>query len=59
MYADGLAMKFRGHVSVGRVDAKKADYFEGLSPFERLALCARVTFKIAQYSLRQRVGSTA
>jgi hypothetical protein len=59
MYADGLAMKFRGHLSLGGVDSKKAHYFEGLSSFERLALCARVTYKIAQYSLRQRAGLSA
>ncbi len=59
MYADGLAMKFRNRLSAGGVERKKANYFEGLSSFERFALCARVTYKIAQASLRQRVGSTA
>jgi glycosyltransferase involved in cell wall biosynthesis len=53
MYADGLAIRFSDRQSLDRSEGRKVDYFEGLSLVERAALCARVTYKMAQHNLRR------
>jgi glycosyltransferase involved in cell wall biosynthesis len=59
MYADGLAMKFRSRLTHGSTDDKKMDYFEGLSPIERVRLCARVGYKIAKHTFNHRANATS
>ena len=59
MYADGLAMRIRGQHQAGTVDYQRKNYFQGLSAVERVALCARITYKIAQQEFRQRANTAA
>jgi glycosyltransferase involved in cell wall biosynthesis len=59
MYADGLALRFRDWPTLGRINSGKSDYFEGLSLIERVAVCARVGYKVAQHSFKQRVKAPA
>jgi hypothetical protein len=58
MYADGLALKFRNRPALARTDDKKTSYMEGLSPIERVRLCARVGYKLAKHTLHNRADAT-
>jgi glycosyltransferase involved in cell wall biosynthesis len=58
MYADGLAMKFCNRATLAHTDDKKTSYMEGLSPIERVRLCARVGYKLAKHTLNYRANAT-
>jgi glycosyltransferase involved in cell wall biosynthesis len=58
LYAGGLALRFRERLPFGRIGSGETFCFEGFSPFERLALCARVTYKMARHSFRRRANAT-
>jgi hypothetical protein len=57
MYADGLAMRFRSRLTLGRADDKKTGYLEGLSPIERVRLCARISYKLAKHTLSSQASA--
>jgi glycosyltransferase involved in cell wall biosynthesis len=57
MYADGLAMRFRSRLTLGHTDDKKTGYLEGLSPIERVRLCARVGYKLAKHTLSSQANA--
>lgn len=57
MYADGLAMRFRNRRTLGSTEGNKTDYFEGLSPIERVKLCARVGYKLAKHTLSSQANA--